>query len=287
MNSQLIIFLINIGFSFGNSDCPIGWIGRRCDKVMKPKWVGVGKVGNNSIVLSWKQNKQPRITPDRYLSPESDSDRNEIGISSQDGGPGVTRRDRTRRNSISNHSDGYQSNLFDSIEINLIPRIGKKSEERTIVLSIDPKSSTIETSNLLPATQYRAVICNRIGDKLSEAILIDIQTKGEVEINDSVNECGLGTHKCSENAACQDLEDKGYRCTCDDGYAGDGFKCQEIDECSLGTHECHKNAICINTPGFYKCKCRQGFYGNGRICKNERKQKTLRRRKRTFKKHFA
>ena len=41
---------------------------------------------------------------------------------------------------------------------------------------------------------------------MSEAILIDILTKGEVEINDSVNECELGTHQCSENAACQDLK---------------------------------------------------------------------------------
>ena len=158
MNFQLIIFLINIGFGFGNPDCPIGWIGRRCDKVMKPKWVGVGKVGNDSIELSWKQKHQPRIAVgDRFFSTDSDSDRNEIGIISQDIGLGVTGRDRTRRNSISNHNDGHQSNLFDSIEINLIPRIGKKSEERTIVLSIDPKSSTIKTSNLLPATEYRLI----------------------------------------------------------------------------------------------------------------------------------
>ena len=156
MNFQTIIFLINIGFAFGNHDCPIGWIGRRCDKVMKPKWVGVGKVGNDSIELSWKQKNQPRTAMGgQFVSPDSDSDRNEIGIISQDVGLGVTGRDRTRRNSISNHNDGHQSNLFDSIEINLIPRIGKKSEERTIVLSIDPKSSTIKTSNLLPATEYR------------------------------------------------------------------------------------------------------------------------------------
>ena len=53
---------------------------------------------------------------------------------------------------------------------------------------------------------FRAVICNRIGDKLSEAMLIDIQTKGTTEITDPINECELGTHQCSENAACQDLK---------------------------------------------------------------------------------
>jgi len=290
MNFKLIIFLIDIIFT----ECPIGWIGRKCDKVMKPKWVGVGKVGNNSIELSWKQKNisvgdRPIVTDSNFK--KYDSDRNEIGmIPHESSSPGARERDyaiRTRRNSISNNNDGHQSNHFDSIEINLIPRIGKKSEEKTIVLSIDPKSSTIETSNLLSATEYRAVICNRIGNKLSEPILIDIQTKGIVEINEPINECKLGTHQCSENAACEYLKEAGYRCTCDDGFVGDGFKCQEIDECSLGTHECHKNAICINTPGFYKCICRHGFYGNGRFCKNGKKLKNLRRRKRTFRNRVA
>merc|ERR1711976_128142 len=257
---------------------------------MKPKWVGVGKVGTNSIELSWRQKNIVSVGHRPIVTDSGDdSDRNEIGISSTDGGLGVTGLYRSRRsNSISNQNDGHQSNLFDSIEINLIPRIGKKSEEKTIVLSIDPKSSTIETSNLLPATEYRAVICNRIGEKLSEAILIDIQTKGTIETKDPINECKLGTHQCSENAACENLRDGDYRCTCDDGYAGDGYKCQEIDECSLGTDDCHEKAVCINTPGFYKCKCRHGFYGNGRVCKNVakipvQKPKILRRRKRTFK----
>ena len=37
-------------------------------------------------------------------------------------------------------------------------------------------------------------------------MLIDIQTKGTTEITDPINECKLGTHQCSENAACQDLK---------------------------------------------------------------------------------
>lgn len=53
---------------------------------------------------------------------------------------------------------------------------------------------------------FRAVICNRIGNKLSEPILIDIQTKGIVEIDETINECKLGTHQCSENAACEYLK---------------------------------------------------------------------------------
>ena len=157
MNFKLIIFLIDV--IFATSKCPIGWIGRKCDKVMKPKWVGVGKVGTNSIELSWRQKNIGSVGYRPIVTDSGDdSDRNEIGISSTDVGLGVTGLYRSRRsNSISNHNDGHQSNRFDSIEINLIPRIGKKSEEKTIVLSIDPKSSTIETHNLLPATEYRFV----------------------------------------------------------------------------------------------------------------------------------
>ena len=53
---------------------------------------------------------------------------------------------------------------------------------------------------------FRAVICNRIGEKLSEAILVDIQTKGTVETNDPINDCELGTHQCSKFAACENLK---------------------------------------------------------------------------------
>ena len=44
-------------------------------------------------------------------------------------------------------------------------------------------------------------------------MLIDIQTKGTAEINDPINECELGTHQCSENAACQDLKVCKLNCT--------------------------------------------------------------------------
>jgi len=42
--------------------------------------------------------------------------------------------------------------------------------------------------------------------KLIFKITIDIQTQGTTEITDPINECELGIHQCSENAACQDLK---------------------------------------------------------------------------------
>lgn len=47
---------------------------------------------------------------------------------------------------------------------------------------------------------------------------------------------------------------------------GGEYKCIDIDECLLKKDNCDENADCINTPGSYKCKCKEGFYGNGKKC---------------------
>lgn len=31
----------------------------------------------------------------------------------------------------------------------------------------------------------------------------------------------------------------------------------DIDECETGQHECSEGFECINTPGSYKCRCRE------------------------------
>lgn len=36
--------------------------------------------------------------------------------------------------------------------------------------------------------------------------------------------------------------------------------------CEKGTHNCHKDAICINTRRRYRCRCKPGYYGNGKLC---------------------
>ncbi|XP_033753123.1 signal peptide, CUB and EGF-like domain-containing protein 1 [Pecten maximus] len=39
--------------------------------------------------------------------------------------------------------------------------------------------------------------------------------------------------------------------------------------CETGTHTCDRDAICINTRRRYKCRCKPGFYGTGKICVDE------------------
>ncbi|XP_072901911.1 epidermal growth factor-like protein 6 isoform X3 [Hemitrygon akajei] len=46
----------------------------------------------------------------------------------------------------------------------------------------------------------------------------------------------------------------------------DGRTCVDIDECAASTHSCSPHANCHNTQGSFKCKCKQGFRGNGFQC---------------------
>ena len=38
----------------------------------------------------------------------------------------------------------------------------------------------------------------------------------------------------------------------------------DVDECK--EQSCNENANCENIPGSYKCTCREGFHGDGKIC---------------------
>lgn len=34
-------------------------------------------------------------------------------------------------------------------------------------------------------------------------------------------------------------------------------------------HRCGANSICVNTPGDHQCKCKEGFEGDGQVCKRK------------------
>ena len=44
------------------------------------------------------------------------------------------------------------------------------------------------------------------------------------------------------------------------------FFLSDFDECNNGSHDCHSNATCINTAGYFECKCKDGYIGDGRNC---------------------
>lgn len=43
----------------------------------------------------------------------------------------------------------------------------------------------------------------------------------------------------------------------------------DVNECSSNQHECGPYATCYNTPGSYKCKCKDDYRGVGHDCKRE------------------
>uniref|UniRef100_A0A5F8GBW2 Fibrillin 3 n=1 Tax=Monodelphis domestica TaxID=13616 RepID=A0A5F8GBW2_MONDO len=80
-----------------------------------------------------------------------------------------------------------------------------------------------------------------------------------------IDECALGAHNCDARASCVNVPGT-FRCMCQSGWVGDGFKCHDLDECATEDHGCHINADCVNSPGSHRCVCREGFSGDGFSC---------------------
>ena len=47
------------------------------------------------------------------------------------------------------------------------------------------------------------------------------------------------------------------------------FKTSDIDECSADSTPCDESADCTNSEGSYSCACKQGFTGDGTVCKGK------------------
>ncbi|NXD85850.1 FBN2 protein, partial [Halcyon senegalensis] len=88
--------------------------------------------------------------------------------------------------------------------------------------------------------------------------------KGATGCSD-VDECEIGAHNCDMHALCVNVPGS-FKCSCREGWVGNGIKCIDLDECSNGTHQCSVNAQCVNTPGSYRCACAEGFTGDGFMC---------------------
>ncbi|XP_046846015.1 uncharacterized protein LOC124439807 isoform X2 [Xenia sp. Carnegie-2017] len=67
---------------------------------------------------------------------------------------------------------------------------------------------------------------------------------------------------CDRQATCDDSSSDSYRCTCLNGYEGNGLVCSDKDECENST-VCHEQATCTNTIASFICTCRAGFTGDG------------------------
>ena len=51
------------------------------------------------------------------------------------------------------------------------------------------------------------------------------------------------------------------------GFTGSGTTCRPLESCVDNESICHANALCAwNTEGYYGCRCREGFRGDGYQC---------------------
>jgi nidogen (entactin) len=54
------------------------------------------------------------------------------------------------------------------------------------------------------------------------------------------------------------------------GFTGSGTTCRPLESCVDNESICHANALCAwNTEGYYGCRCREGFRGDGYQCQGK------------------
>ncbi|XP_068245838.1 signal peptide, CUB and EGF-like domain-containing protein 1 isoform X4 [Palaemon carinicauda] len=68
--------------------------------------------------------------------------------------------------------------------------------------------------------------------------------------------CRTGHHRCDSHAVCKSFK-RFHRCSCRDGWEGNGRTCTDVDECRLRNGGCVH--VCINALGSYTCACHRGF----------------------------
>uniref|UniRef100_A0A914D618 Uncharacterized protein n=2 Tax=Acrobeloides nanus TaxID=290746 RepID=A0A914D618_9BILA len=80
----------------------------------------------------------------------------------------------------------------------------------------------------------------------------------------NIDYCADGRKSCDANAICTN-EQYGPKCTCKQGFFGNGTICYDIDECQWDQNArdqlggCQTGTMCINLPGSFKCDCLPGF----------------------------
>ncbi|KAI3368749.1 hypothetical protein L3Q82_025735 [Scortum barcoo] len=90
-----------------------------------------------------------------------------------------------------------------------------------------------------------------------------------------VNECDLNPNICL-HGDCENTKGS-FICHCQLGYfvkkgstgctqLTDLHISPDVDECEIGAHNCDMHAACINVPGSFKCRCRDGWVGDGIKC---------------------
>ncbi|MEE2755215.1 MAG: EGF domain-containing protein [Myxococcota bacterium] len=79
-----------------------------------------------------------------------------------------------------------------------------------------------------------------------------------------VNRCLHDNGPCANNATCRFSAGQ-WRCQCNDGFVGDGYRCTDLNECDQAPSPCPDDTTCENIAGGFQCLCSPGLrFDNGR-----------------------
>uniref|UniRef100_A0A6I8Q5U1 Uromodulin n=1 Tax=Xenopus tropicalis TaxID=8364 RepID=A0A6I8Q5U1_XENTR len=150
---------------------------------------------------------------------------------------------------------------------------------KTLLVIIDGQITSITISG--PGYPTPKTIVSEIWGSLYE---INIPAKGtwnicvvsnsphalQVEGLTATNDCTPVPDTCEDchsNAICDTFPGV-IKCTCKDGFIGNGLLCEDIDECEYPwLNNCTSVEYCVNTIGSYKCLCPPGYTkGTGNTC---------------------
>ncbi|XP_038071888.1 hyalin-like [Patiria miniata] len=142
----------------------------------------------------------------------------------------------------------------------LMPDPGTNTANHTWMVNVTDDNTPTENISVLCIPESRSVF--KYGS--TEVFCFAVDSFGNMgTCTFDVNVTGAACQEnCGENSVCTVNPDGESVCTCNEGFSGN--PCKDIDECKVDK-PCHADADCNNLPppDFFKCKCKEGFYGDG------------------------
>ena len=151
-------------------------------------------------------------------------------------------------------SNGYELNEYDVCE---------DIDECTYTPCFD---DSVNCTNLDPGFSCGPCPAGYTGEGLS-GVGFEFALSNRQECLD-IDECATGSFDCPKTSKCLNTEG-GYECGCPPGYDGERVgECSFVGFCGDDKNKCGPLSECISSTyeRTYKCICKPGYAGNGKVC---------------------